>query len=236
MRSGEHNLATQRFHTGLVSTDYPQYPATPYHGQGWRVQFWPLPVTYPGQMLGIPKATRILSQARHKPGGRAGDHLEMCTRSTGDLIETVTSHYDRRPCRRRFPWLMAERRTTRAPERRRPSTNFRFEPWLQESSWRCYNPSVNSRTAYRQFTLQTKGLDVRKANIPGIWCGIGVTHYFLVREVAGASTGQHSPPAPWATVALHLPSDTVSPSCLLTPLFSIRPTRRPARGVRGGGG
>ena len=46
-------MRSKQFHTGLVSTDYPRYPATPYHGKGWSVQFSPMPSTFPGQTFEV---------------------------------------------------------------------------------------------------------------------------------------------------------------------------------------
>src|SRR6185437_15195113 len=42
----------------LVSTDYLRYPATPYHGKHWSVQFSSMPIAFPGQTFEVSNGRR----------------------------------------------------------------------------------------------------------------------------------------------------------------------------------
>ena len=120
---------------------------------------------------GIIDTTRIFSQARQDRAAGLATLLEMCTRS----LAMLTPHYDRRPVAAvsQNPAVGGGQLVPRNGDARQPA--FGSEPWLQESSERCYKLSVHSRTAYSRLALQTRDLDARKANFAGIWGDFGGT-------------------------------------------------------------
>src|ERR1035437_5175100 len=95
---------------------------------------------------------------------------------SGDLIETVTPHYNRRPVAAvsQHPVVGGGQLVLRNGDARQPA--FGSAPWLQESSERGSKRSVNSRNGCSRLTLQTRDLDAQKSRFRGNWGDFGGTH------------------------------------------------------------